>query len=137
MMKVDGRCHCGDIAFEAEIDPERVTICHCSDCQRLSGSAYRVNVYADAAKFRFTRGEPAFYERTAESGRQRRHAFCPRCGAEFYSTGTAGEPARALSLRTGTIAQRGELKPARQIWCRSAMGWTQDLDGIPQHETGG
>ena len=41
-MKVDGACHCGRITFEAEIDPERVRICHCSDCQVLSGSAFRI-----------------------------------------------------------------------------------------------
>lgn len=40
-MKIDGACHCGDIRFEAEVDPGKVLICHCSDCQTLSGSAYR------------------------------------------------------------------------------------------------
>ena len=38
-MKVDGGCHCGSITFEAEIDPDAVGICHCTDCQRLSGTA--------------------------------------------------------------------------------------------------
>lgn len=41
-MKVTGQCHCGAIGYEAEIDPARVSACHCTDCQRLSGSAYRV-----------------------------------------------------------------------------------------------
>lgn len=133
MMKVDGRCHCGDLAFEAEIDPGRVTICHCSDCQSMSGSAYRVNVYTDESDFRLIRGEPAFYERTAESGRRRTHAFCRRCGAQIYSAGMDGE-GRALSVRTGTLSQRAQLKPSRQIWCRSAMEWTQDLSDVPRRE---
>jgi hypothetical protein len=133
MMKVDGRCHCGDLVFEADIDPGRVTICHCSDCQSMSGSAYRVNVYTEEENFRLLKGEPAFYERTAESGRRRVHAFCRRCGSQIYSAGT-GEAASALSVRTGTLAQRAELRPSRQIWCRSAMEWTQDLAGIPRRE---
>ena len=37
-MKIDGRCHCGCITYEAEIDPDKVMICHCTDCQTLSGS---------------------------------------------------------------------------------------------------
>ena len=41
-MQVDGGCHCGAIAYRAEIDPARVAVCHCTDCQALSGSAYRV-----------------------------------------------------------------------------------------------
>src|SRR5689334_18981220 len=39
-MKIDGRCHCGEITFEAEVDPDALHICHCTDCQTLSGSAF-------------------------------------------------------------------------------------------------
>ena len=43
-MKVTGRCHCGQISFEAEIDPAQVRICHCADCQTLTGTAFRTTV---------------------------------------------------------------------------------------------
>ena len=43
-MKVDGQCHCGNVTYEADIDPERASICHCTDCQALTGSPYRVTV---------------------------------------------------------------------------------------------
>jgi hypothetical protein len=39
-MKIDGACHCGSITYAAEIDPQTVAICHCTDCQTLSGSAF-------------------------------------------------------------------------------------------------
>jgi len=42
-MKVEGKCHCGQITYEAIVDPEKVTVCHCTDCQMLSGSAYRAS----------------------------------------------------------------------------------------------
>jgi hypothetical protein len=45
-MKIDGHCHCGRITFEAEVDPNTITICHCTDCQMLTGSAFRANVLA-------------------------------------------------------------------------------------------
>ena len=49
-MKVHGTCHCGQITFEAEVDPDRASICHCTDCQILSGSPYRCLLYtSDAA----------------------------------------------------------------------------------------
>ena len=38
-MKIDGGCHCGAIAYEAEVDPEKTSICHCTDCQQLTGTA--------------------------------------------------------------------------------------------------
>ena len=52
MMKIDGRCHCGYICYEAEIDPETVAICNCTDCQTLSGSAFRTVVPTEKGSFR-------------------------------------------------------------------------------------
>jgi hypothetical protein len=43
-MKVDGACHCRKITYEAEVEPEQSSICHCIDCQVLSGSAYRAQL---------------------------------------------------------------------------------------------
>ena len=40
-MKIDGTCHCGNITYQAEIDPEQVYICHCTDCQSICGTAFR------------------------------------------------------------------------------------------------
>ena len=57
-MKVEGACHCGRIAFEAEIDPARVSVCHCADCQTLTGSAFRVAAPTPEANFRLLSGEP-------------------------------------------------------------------------------
>ena len=48
-MKIDGGCHCGAIAYEATIDPSRIGICHCIDCQILSGTAFRTAVRVPAA----------------------------------------------------------------------------------------
>ncbi len=56
-MKIDGGCHCGYIAYEAEADPDRVEICHCTDCQTLSGSAFRTIVFTNPGTFRLRSGE--------------------------------------------------------------------------------
>jgi hypothetical protein len=50
-MKIDGRCHCGYITYEADINPEKAMICHCSDCQTLSGSAFRTVVFTHEDNF--------------------------------------------------------------------------------------
>jgi Glutathione-dependent formaldehyde-activating enzyme len=57
-MKIDGRCHCGQITFEAEVEPNTMLICHCTDCQTLTGSAYRAVVSAPAAYFVLRTGMP-------------------------------------------------------------------------------
>jgi len=127
-MKVEGNCHCGKIAFEAEVDPNTVRICHCTDCQTLTGSAYRANVPAPAKTFVQLRGEPRIYVKTADSGARRAHAFCPDCGTPIYATALTNPT--SYSLRIGTIKQRAELRPSRQIWCRSVLPWSMDLTGI-------
>jgi hypothetical protein len=56
-MRIDGRCHCGFITYEADIDPERVVICHCTDCQTLTGSAFRTAALTHEGGFRLLSGE--------------------------------------------------------------------------------
>ncbi len=50
-MKVDGACHCGFMKIEAEVDPQKVTICHCTDCQSGTGSAFRISVPTPGSAF--------------------------------------------------------------------------------------
>jgi hypothetical protein len=128
-MKVEGRCHCGAISYEAEIDPDGVRICHCTDCQTLTGSAYRVNVQTPAASFVLRSGQPKIYIKIAESGNQRAHAFCPDCGTPIYAAAPGPNPPN-YALRVGTLKQRHELTPKRQIWSRSQLPWAQDLHDV-------
>jgi hypothetical protein len=129
-MKIEGQCHCGQITYEAVANADKVTICHCTDCQTLTGSAYRANVQASAETFVLRTGQPKIYIKTAESGTKRAHAFCPACGAPIYSCAITDPP--TYSLRVGGITQRAELRPTRQIWCRSALPWSMDLRRVEQ-----
>ena len=130
-MHIEGGCHCGYIKFEAEVDPESVRICHCTDCQTLTGSAYRVNVPARKRDFKLLSGEPKIYVKTAESGNKRSHGFCPQCGTPIWSTTPVSDP-DSYGLRVGTIRQKNELPPKGQGWCRSALDWAMNLESLPQ-----
>ena len=128
-MKVTGACHCGAIAYEAQVDPARVGICHCTDCQKLTGSAYRVSVGAAREGFRLLRGAPTIYVKTGDSGARRAQAFCGNCGSPLF-TYDADRP-DDYGLRVGCIDQRAQLAPRRQIWCRSALPWALDIHARP------
>ncbi len=69
-MKIDGSCHCGKISFTAEVDPTRVSVCHCTDCQVLSGSPFRVSVAASVDRFEL-HGQAKRYVKVAQSGNHR------------------------------------------------------------------
>lgn len=133
-MKIDGACHCGFITFEAEADPEKTAICHCTDCQTLSGSAFRTAIPVPAATFRLLSGEPATYVKTADSGAKRAQGFCPRCGTALYATSAEGKPA-VYSVRVGTVRQRDRLVPRSQVWTRSRLPWVCMLVALPSIET--
>ena len=133
-MKISGACHCGYITIEAEADPDKVSICHCTDCQTGTGSAFRVSVPVAGDSFKM-KGEPTSYVKTtAESGRPRVQAFCPKCGSPIYST-TPGEGRQAsYMVRVGILHQRDHLAPKRQNWFRSARAWVGGLGALPQNE---
>ena len=128
-MHVHGRCHCGALEWEAEVDPAAASICHCTDCQTFSGAPFRASVPSAPGSFRMTRGQPKIYVKTAASGARRAQGFCGDCGAPVYSA--PADNAQVHMLRLGTLAQRGEIAPKRQIWCGSALAWAQDVRELP------
>ncbi|HME24749.1 MAG TPA: GFA family protein [Acetobacteraceae bacterium] len=133
-MKVTGQCHCGQITYEAEIDPRQLRICHCTDCQRLTGTAFRAAVPSLPGSFVLKSGQPTIYIKTAESGNRRAHAFCPNCGAPVYAAAPGPNPP-SYGLRVGALDQRTELPaPGRQIWCRSALPWSMDISAVERAE---
>ena len=129
-MRIQGACHCRDITYEAIIDPARVSICHCTDCQALTGTAYRISVPTLIKDFELKSGSPKVYIKIADSGAKRAQVFCPRCGSPIYAH--AVENPKTYALRAGCIAQRRELVPTLQIWCDSALRWTGDIKEIPK-----
>ena len=133
-MQVTDNCHCGHITYEAEVDPATVRVCHCTDCQKLTGTVFRAAIPSLPGTFVLKSGTPTIYTKTGSSGRQRFHAFCPECGTPIYATSPEPNPS-IYGLRVGGIDQRGQLAPpARQQWCRSALPWSMDLTNVEQVE---
>jgi len=133
-MKVEGACHCGYITVEADADPERVTICHCTDCQTGTGSAFRVSVPVPGTSLKMTGQPTAYLKTTAASGNPRVQAFCPKCGSPIYSTSPGEGQQASYMLRVGILKQRDQLAPKRQNWFRSARAWVTAMDAIPKNQ---
>jgi len=133
-MKVDGACHCGAIQIEGEIDPNKVGICHCTDCQTSTGTAFRISVPVPGAAFKITGHPTAYLKTTADSGNPRLQAFCGICGTPIYSTSPGDGVQPSYMVRVGILRQRDQLPPKRQIWWRSARPWVTGLDAVPKVE---
>ena len=136
-MKIDGACHCGSITIEGEADPEKTQVCHCTDCQTGTGSAFRVSVPVPGTAFKMT-GQPVNYVKTtADSGNPRVQAFCPRCGSPIYSTSPGEGTQASYMVRVGILRQRREFVPKKQNWFRSALPWLGNMGAVHRNEKQG
>jgi hypothetical protein len=129
-MKITGQCHCGNVSYEANIDPDLISICHCTDCQTLTGSAYRVTAITSSESLRLVGSVPKIYTKIGQNGKKRFQYFCAECGSPLFPTGD-GEDAGEWGIRWGSICQRQKLTPKRQMWCQSALPWALDLKDLP------
>ncbi|MGA2953131.1 MAG: GFA family protein [Caulobacteraceae bacterium] len=127
-MRIDGGCHCGAIRYEAEVNPDNVVICHCTDCQTISGAPYRTSIRVRLSKFNL-QGEPKTYWKVGDSGRGVMTAFCGDCGSALYSHRSDAD---FVNLRVGSASQRRSLPPKAQGFCGSAMPWAMDIRDVPE-----
>jgi hypothetical protein len=133
-MKIDGGCSCGAIKIEGEADPEKTQVCHCTDCQTSTGTAFRVSIPVPGTTFKMT-GQPNIYVKTtADSGKPRVQAFCGTCASPIYSTTTGDGVQPSYTVRVGILRQRDQLVPQRQNWFCSARSWVLKLDAVPKNE---
>jgi hypothetical protein len=133
-MKIDGGCSCGAIKIEGEADPEKTQVCHCTDCQTSTGTAFRVSIPVPGTTFKMT-GQPTIYVKTtADSGKPRVQAFCGTCASPIYSTTTGDGVQPSYTVRVGILRQRDQLAPRRQNWFRSARSWVLKLEAVPKNE---
>jgi hypothetical protein len=128
-MKIDGGCHCGAITYEAEVDPDKTSICHCTDCQQLTGTAFGVTVPGAGKRLR---GSPRACRRLYQDGLHGQQAgpgllrrvrlsplrhFGGRWAQDLRHQG------RHLASARGTGAER-------QSWHRSALHWLPEFEGM-------
>lgn len=133
-MEIDGHCHCGNITYRATLDPGRIVVCHCTDCQSLSGSAFRTVAFTRTDAFEVLTGTIKVYVKTsAASGNPRAQGFCGECGSAIYATSVDDGP-KVYGLRIGTITQRAAIVPKKQLWHRSALPWLDKLCSLPAAE---
>jgi hypothetical protein len=130
-----GSCLCGSLQFSLHNGVTDIIHCHCSLCQKASGSAYATNGFINAADFELTDrdGTLTFYQ----SGEGKRKYFCKNCGAPIYSS-NAQSPQR-YRLRLGALDSDITERPIAHNFVTSKANW-EDLDVVlpryEQHEPG-
>ena len=121
-MILQGGCQCGAIRYEIDADAiHTLYCCHCRECQRQASSAFGMSMKLARTGFRLTAGEPATWERTADSGRPNRAHFCPTCGVRIFHD--SGDDSELVSLKAGSLDDTSALEPVGHIWTSRAQSW--------------
>ena len=135
-MEIDGQCHCGQVTYQADIEPEQVSICHCTDCQTLTGSPYRVTVICSGGQITMTGKPPRTYAKIGDNGRTRVQHFCPDCGSPLFTSGE-GDQSNDWGIRWGqhsparpTETGAADLVPIGRAVDQRDRGFAGAVDGL-------
>ncbi len=127
-----GGCQCGRIRYEITEIPKLIYTCHCTDCQRLTSSAFSMAIVVADEAFRLTGAEPRPIQRTADSGRVTTRWVCPECGSWLCGSAT---PDGLRRVRSGTLDDTSWLRPTVHFWTRSKQPWITLPEGDQYFET--
>lgn len=130
---ITGRCLCGGVTYSVDAEPVWQGICHCSNCQRQTASAFSTVVGVPIGALTVEGSTLASYKTVSEgyeSATERR--FCSGCGSPIYSTIEA-MPGLAF-LKAGTIDDVSWFQPTAEIWTESAQPWAPHFENVPRYE---
>ena len=133
MSGLEGGCQCGAIRYEIVGPSKRLMVCHCTDCQRQSGSAFGMTLVIDEGDFQLKKGKLKSFASTSDGGRAKLGTFCPDCGSRIYHK--LDWRKGALSVKPGTLDSTLWLKPEIHIWTKSKQPWVAIPDGVEAYET--
>lgn len=127
-----GGCQCGALRYEIRAEPLTVYVCHCTECQHQSGSAFGMSVMVPRPAFVYTKGNPRRWKRVADSGRAIESDMCESCGVRPVNHPSAND--KVSIVKPGTLDDTRWLHPVGHIWTKSAQPWVTIPDGTIIHE---
>jgi len=119
------RCSCGQLQVQCSGEPDKVSVCHCTECQRRTGSPFGVAVFFPKDATTIT-GSSRTYERLGDSGLSLRHHFCPNCGSTVFWY--PGRRPDHIAIALGSFADPTFPVPSQSVYEESRHPWvTLDL----------
>jgi len=123
-----GKCFCGAVHYEVPDEFLYAMNCHCSNCRRTTGSAFKPFAGIERDKFAVTQGTDALLIYGEAKGHD---AHCKRCGSLLYSVVRDGA---YVHVAMGTLVDDPTIRPSRHIFVGSKAPWFTITDGLPQYE---
>lgn len=118
------RCACGQVQLDSTGEPAKISVCHCLDCQRRTGSAFGVAVFFAREQVRIS-GETKVYSRDSGSGFPVAHHFCPECGTTVFWYPSRKPDMVAVAL--GCFADTKFPPPHQQVYEQHRHAWVMAI----------
>ncbi len=131
-LPLTGGCSCGAIRYRIDAFPLLLYACHCTDCQRQSGSAFALSMPVATTAFHITKGAPKPW-RHESRGAEVTSWFCNDCGGRIY--GERNTRPHSINVRAGTLDDTTWLRPAAHLFIRSAQPWDKVTDNAICYDT--
>ncbi|MBI05235.1 MAG: aldehyde-activating protein [Pelagibacteraceae bacterium] len=123
-----GGCGCGAVRYNVTSEPLISYLCHCTECQRRTSSAFGLNMQVTDDNLVIEQGEPSARTRTADSGNKLELNFCGTCGTPLFSVPSARPNIRVIYA--GTLDDPSWVPVRLHIWADSALPWAIPEDGV-------
>ena len=131
MDAIEGGCLCGAVRYRIEEEAQAALVCHCTHCQKQSGSAFSTILGVAESAFSIE-GEPCSYADAGESGKAVERIFCGTCGSPLVSKVEASPG--MIWVKAGTLDRTEAFDPAMHIWTKSKQCWV-DTGELPAFQT--
>jgi hypothetical protein len=132
---MQGGCSCGQVRYELTSRPMWVNACHCTWCQRETGSAFAVNAMIETDRVKLLAGAPEAVRTPSLSGKGQTIFRCPACHVAVWSHYNGAGPKVAF-VRTGTLDQPHDIKPDIHIFTSTKRPWVvlpADTPAVPEY----
>jgi len=126
----EGKCACGFVRYRMTSRPLFVNCCHCTWCQRETGTAFALNAMIESGRVEIIGGEPIVVDTPSSSGKGQKISRCPRCFVALWSN-YAGAGDAVRFVRVGTLLEPGRLPPDIHIFTSTKQPWVVIPPGMP------
>jgi hypothetical protein len=122
-----GKCFCGAVQYTVADEFLYSANCHCSDCRRTTGSAFKPFAGIEREKLTVTQGADKIMIYGDDDAN---NTHCKQCGSPLYSVVRAGA---FIHVAMGTLIDGPTIRPTKHIFVGSKAPWFTITDGLPQH----
>ena len=126
-----GSCLCGQIRYQFDTPTRGFQYCHCSRCQKFTGSAHAANIFVKPEQFRWLQGEELLGRFELAEAKYFATNFCKNCGSSMPWLVQGGVN---MVVTAGTLDNAEDLQPSQSIFWAAHADWYKEPGAMPKHD---